>query len=305
MNKVRGLVHTGLLGVMFAAASIVGCASGDSGSGQQGDNLTGDAVNPQCPGGGPDQSGAAKSFSARAVAVSVRVDIQNPSTTSWDGTAVLTDTKALPSSGGSVTKSAATVNGGAVAQAGAANAAARGKGGEASSTAAVTNASLFHTAPDGFLKEILGEDGRGGTVAINLQDLLESLGINDELLAVIFTGPLAGGIQADVIQEDAKSWCDAQGKAHSSAEAVLANLVVGGTPIPITLGPNQKILDLPGLVTITLNEQTTTGDGGASSIDATALHVNILDGKIDVKVARAQAGVVCASGGGGGSCPKR
>jgi len=299
MIKSRGLVHTGLLGVMLAAVGIVGCASGDSGTGQQDNNLTGDSVNPQCP-GAPDQGGAAKSFSGRAVAVSVRVDLKNPSTTSWDGTAVVSDTKALSSSGGSLTKSTATVNGGAVAQAGAFNGAASGSGSTATATASVANASLFHTAPDGFLKTILGEDGRGGDISVNIQDILESLGINDALLASIFTGPLAGGIQADVVQEDAKSWCDPDGSAHSSATGNIVNLVIGGKPFAISLGPNQKVLDLPGLVTITINEQITTADAASSSMDATALHVNLLDGKIDVKVARAQAGVACGAGGGGG-----
>jgi len=243
----------------------------------------------------------AKTFSGRAVAVSVRVDLKNPSTTSWDGTAVVGDTKALPSSGGSMIKSPATANAGAVAQATAASGSAKGSGDTASSTASIANLSAFHTAPDGFLKDILGVDGRGGAVTVDLQDLLEQLGINDQLLASIFTGPLAGGIQADVVQEDAKSWCDAQGAAHSSATGTLANLVIGGHPIAITLSANQKILSLPGLVEITLNEQNvTSADAASSSMDATALHVNLLDGKIDVKVARAQAGVACASSDSGG-----
>jgi len=303
MIKSRGFVHTGLLGVMLAAVGIVGCASGDAGTGQQDNNLTGDSVSPQCPGAQADPGGGtAKSFSGRAVAISVRVDLKNPSTTSWDGTAVVGDTKELPSTGGSVTKSAATANAGAVAQGSAFSGMAKGSEGTASSTASISNLSAFHTAPDGFLKDILGEDGRGGTVAIDLQELLESIGVNDDLLASVFTGPLKGGIQADVVQEDAKSWCDSTG-AHSSATGTVANLVIGGKPFAITLGANQKILSVPGLVEITANEQVTTADDAASSsMDAAALHVNLLDGRIDVKVARAQAGVTCAGSDGGGGC---
>ncbi len=294
------MVRTGLVGVVLAAGFVIaGCASSDGSTGQQNGNLTGDNVKPACPSAG---GGMAKSFSGRATAVSVRVDLKNPATTSWDGTAVVADTKALASSGGTLTKSTATANAGAVAQGAATNSITKGSGSTAESTTSITNLSAFHTAPDGFLKDILGTDGRGGTVAIDLQDLLEQLGINDQLLASIFTGPLAGGIQADVVQEDAKSWCDTDG-AHSSATGTLANLVIGGHPIAITLSPNQKILSLPGLVEVTLNEQTTTSSGASdSSMDAAALHVNLLDGKIDVKIARAQAGVVCGGSDNGGGC---
>ncbi|WP_394834172.1 hypothetical protein LVJ94_47470 [Pendulispora rubella] len=300
MISSRGF-KTGLLGIVFTAVGMVGCASGDS-TGQQDGNLTGDAVQPACPGAMAPQ-GSAKTYSARGVVVAVRVDLKNPSTTAWDGIANVTDTKALPASGGNIIKSAATANAGAVAQAATTSSQAKGSGGTAEAITAATNASLFHTAPDGFLKDVLGEDGSGGTVAINLQKVLEDLGINDDLLAVIFTGPLKGGIQADVVQESAKSYCDAGGKAHSEATGKVVGLVIGGTPVDITLGPNQKILDLPGLVTITINEQITTSeDPTKSSMDATGLHVNLLDGRIDVKVARAQAGVECAGSDGGGGC---
>jgi len=300
MIKSRGF-KTGLLGMVLASVGIVGCASGDS-TGQNDGNLTGDAVQPACP-GAMAQGGNAKTYSARGVVVAVRVDLKDPSTTAWDGIANVTDTKALPSSGGNIIKSTTTANAGAVAQAAATSSQAKGADGTAEATASAANASLFHTAPDGFLKDVLGEDGSGGTVAINLQKVLESLGINDDLLSAIFTGPLAGGVQADVVQENAKSYCSADGKAHSEATGKVVGLVIGGKPVDITLGPNQKILDLPGLVQITINEQITTSDDPSkSSMDATGLHVNLLDGRIDVKVARAQAGVECSGADGGGGC---
>ena len=295
------MFHTGLLGFALVAVGVVGCASGDGSTQQQGDTLTGDSVNPTCPTPPPPPpGGAAKSFSGRAVALSVRVDLQNPSVTSWDGTVVIGDTKALGASGGQLTKSLATLEASPIVQAAVFNGAVKASGSKSSADAAIANASVLHAAPDGLLKDVLGEDGRGGTIAINLKDILTSLGITDALFANIFTGPLAGGIQADVLEENADSWCDAQGGAHSSAAGTIVRLVIGGKPIDIGTGANLKVLSLPGLVEITVNEQITTASSGASSIDATALHVNLLDGRIDVKVSRAQAGVTCGGGGDGG-----
>jgi len=295
MSKSEKLVRTSLLGVLLSAVGIVGCASGDGSAAQQDDTLNGDSVQPAC---GAAQS--AKAYSGRAVAVSVRVNPGKPTDTAWDGTVMVGDTKALPSSGGSMTKSLATPNVGPLVQAAAFNGSAKGADGKASAGATVVSASVLHTAPEGgILGNVLGEDGRGGTVSINLRDVLQGIGVTDDLLSKVFQGPLAGGIQADVLEEKADSWCE-KGEAHSSAEGNIVHLTIGGKPIRISPGPNLKVLSVKGLVELTVNEQVETSDEGSSSMDASALHVKLLDGRIDVRIAHASSGVTCGGSDGAG-----
>jgi hypothetical protein len=282
------MVRTGIVGFFAATLNIINYASGDSDTSSS-DQLLGDpAAQNQDPAADADASNC-KSYSGRAVAATVKVGKPN-GLGDYDDTIFVSDTKALAKDGGQQTKSLVTIDAGNLLKAGVADASTEGGKGKTVSRAAVANAALFRNGPvGGLLGDVLGEDGRGGTIAIDLRPILSDLGVTD-LVENLFGkgGLLEHGIIADVVEEDAKAWCDHKGKPHTAASVKIVNLYVNGKPIQITAGPNQ-IIDL-GIVRIAINDQSVSADG--SSIDAAALHVTVLD-LVDVKVARASAGVSC------------
>jgi len=282
------LVRTGILGLFAASLGVMGCAAGDSGTSSS-DQLLGD---PAAQGPAAAESGKpAKSFSGRAIAATVKVGKPN-GLADYSDTVFVSDTKPLPAEGGSQTASLATVNAGNLVKAAAFNGSAKASGSASDSRASVANAALFQGPADGILGDVLGDDGHGGTASIDLRQILSDLGVSD-LVENLFGkgGALELGIRADVAEEDAKAWCDAQGTAHSSGSVKLVNLLINGKPIKISTDPNQ-VIDL-GVAKIVINAQAKSEDGG--SIDAAALTVNVAD-VVDVKVARASAGVSCGSG---------
>ncbi|HWL87367.1 MAG TPA: choice-of-anchor P family protein [Polyangiaceae bacterium] len=282
------LLHTGIFTVFAASLGIVGCASGDAGSSSS-DQLQGDPAAQGSTAADPDSS-PAKSFSGRAVAATVKVGKPNR-LSDYSDNIFVSDTKPLSSKGGSLTASLATINAGNLVKAGVFNGSTHGVGDSTDSRASVANAVLFHGGPvGGLLGDVLGEDGHGGTAAIDLRQILSDLGVSD-LVENLFGkgGPLEFGIHADVVEEDARAWCDHKGNAHSAAGVKILNLFVNGKPIRVTTAPNQGI-DL-GIIKIAINAQSKSDDGG--TIDAAALEVNVAD-IVDVKVARASAGVTCS-----------
>jgi len=282
------MIRTGIVGFFAATLGVMGCASGDSGTSSS-DQLLGDpAAQNQDPAADADGSNC-KSYSGRAVAATVKVGKPN-GLGDYDDTIFVSDTKALAKEGGQQTKSLVTIDAGNLLKAGVADASTEGGKGKTVSRAAVANAALFHNGPvGGLLGDVLGEDGRGGTIAVDLRPILADLGVTD-LLENLFGkgGLLEHGIHADVVEEDAKAWCDHSGKPHAAAGVKILNLYVNGKPIKISTEPNQ-IIDL-GIVRIAINDQSVSADGG--SIDAAALRVTVAD-LVDVKVARASAGVSC------------
>ncbi|WP_394846810.1 hypothetical protein LZC95_05015 [Pendulispora brunnea] len=280
------LIRTGMLGLFAATLGVMGCAAGDSDTSSS-NNLTGDPSAQQDPAADGDACHC-KSYSGRAVAATVKVGKPN-GLGDYEDTVFVSDTKALPSSGGHQTASLLTLNAGNLVKAGVANASTEGGKGKTVSRAAVANAALFRDAPvGGLLGDVLGEDGHGGTIAIDLRQILSDLGVTD-LVSDLFGkgGLLEHGILVDVVEEDAKAWCD-DGKARSAAGVNILNLRINGKPIQVSTDPNQ-IIDL-GIVRIAINDQEKSADGG--SIDAAALRVTVAD-IVDVKVARASAGIKC------------
>ncbi|WP_394830424.1 hypothetical protein LVJ94_28355 [Pendulispora rubella] len=282
------LVRTGIVGFFAATLGVMGCASGDSDN-TSSDQLLGDpAAQQQDPAADADAS-SCKSYSGRAVAATVKVGKPN-GLGDYEDTIFVSDTKALAKEGGQQTASLLTVNAGNLVKAGVANASTEGGKGRAHSHSAVANAALFRDAPvGGLLGDVLGEDGRGGTIAIDLRPILNDLGVTD-LVSNLFGkgGLLEHGIIVDVVEEDAWAYCDKKGKPHVGAGVKVVNLRLNGKPIQITTDPNQ-IIDL-GIVRIAINDQSVSDNG--SSIDAAAIRVTVAD-IVDVKVARASAGVSC------------
>ena len=288
MSIQSNLVRTGILGLFAATLGITGCAAGDSGNGSSNDQLLGD----QAPTGSATDSGKpAKAYSGRAVAATVKVGKPN-GLADYSDNIFVSDTKAIPSSGGSQTASLLTANAGNLVKAAAFNGSVDGSGSKTDSRASVANAALFDGPDGGILGDVLGEDGHGGTAAIDLRKILSDLGVKD-LVENLFGkgGALELGIRADVVEQDAVAWCDSHGKAHSSSSTKLVNLLINGKPIKISTDPNQTI-DL-GIAKIVINAQAKSDDG--SSVDSAALTVNVAD-LVDVKVARASAGVSCSAG---------
>ncbi|WP_394834295.1 hypothetical protein LVJ94_48130 [Pendulispora rubella] len=280
------LIRTGMLGLFAATLGVMGCASGDAGNSSS-DNLLGDPAAQQDPAADADGCHC-KSYSGRAVAATVKVGKPN-GLGDYDDTVFVSDTKPLGKNGDQQTASLVTLNAGNLVKAGVANASTEGSKGKTTSRAAVANAALFRDAPvGGLLGDVLGEDGNGGTVSVDLRQILSDLGVTD-LVSDLFGkgGLLEHGILIDAVEEDARAWCD-DGKPRSSADVKILNLRINGKPIRVSTDPNQ-IIDL-GIVRIAINDQEKSADGG--SIDAAALRVTVAD-IVDVKVARASAGIKC------------
>ena len=89
------------------------------------------------------------------------------------------------------------------------------------------------------------------------------------------------GISADSVLSQASSWL---GGARSGSSSI-DNLLINGTPIPVTGDPNQTV-PIPG-GQVVINEQTVSSDG---TIVVNALHVTV-SGVADVVIASATAGI--------------
>jgi hypothetical protein len=103
---------------------------------------------------------------------------------------------------------------------------------------------------------------------------------------------LGGVIKASAIKVIAHANLDAGGNVTVDGSMAPLRLTIGGNTIPIDVAPNTKI-EIPNVVSITVNEQVTT----AKSIKVTGLHVTLLSpqGELgigaDVRVAEAYAGI--------------
>ncbi len=280
------MLHMGIVGLFAASLGVAGCAAGDGGNSSS-DQLQGNPSQ-DSPSASPDST-PAKSHSGRAVAATVKIGKPN-GLGDYSDNIFVSDTKPLASSGGEQPVSLATINLGSLLKAGVFNGVTSGEKNYTDSRASVANAALFNGPTGGILGEVLGDDGHGGTAAIDLRQIIHDLGISD-LEDQLFGkgGPLELGLRADVVEEDARAWCDGKGNGHAEANVKVLNLFVNGKPIRVSTDPNQ-IIDL-GIVRIAINDQQKSKSGEA--IDAAALHVTIAD-FIDVKVARASAGVTCS-----------
>ncbi|WP_394827805.1 choice-of-anchor P family protein [Pendulispora albinea] len=288
------LVRAGILGLFAASFGVVGCASGDTG-GSSSDELLGDQVAQQDPGAADGDFSPARSYSGRAIAATVKVGKPN-GIADYSDNVFLSDTTPLASKGGELAESLVTVNLGTLLKAGVANASTKSTKWGTLSRASVANAALFGGYAGGLLGDVLGDSGHGGDLAVDLRQILSDLGL-DNLVKDLFGkgGALELGIRADVVEEDARAWCDSKGRGHSAAGVKILNLSVNGRPILVTQEPNQTI-DL-GIAKIIINAQDKSNRGAA--IDAAAIEVTVLD-VVDVKVARAAAGVTCGCSHGCG-----
>jgi hypothetical protein len=82
---------------------------------------------------------------------------------------------------------------------------------------------------------------------------------------------LGGLITADGVSAVSASMIDATGASSTALGSGFYNLVVAGLPVSASVAPN-TIMNLPGVGSVTLNEQIATGDG----VNSTALRVNMV-----------------------------
>lgn len=339
--KIRsnGFVRTGLVGVAFALGAI-GCSAGEDFTDQADDSLLGAdhgcKEKDPCKDKDHDKGTPAKKYSGRAIAATARLGIGGvgtetppgggvvplpifgfgtaPSVTNYDDMLFVSDTGKLPPRGGFLAESLATIDAGWLLKAGAFNASVRGEGSSTVSRASLANVALFANEPTGVLGDVLGKDANGGTIHLDLASLLSNELTGDQWNSLFGRGgPLAGGIQIDVLEEDAKAWCDGKGHAHAKADVTIVGLRIGGESIAFSPGPNSTVFAIPGLIEIYTNVQVKDGDKNYAEIDAAALQVNVLN-LLDVKVGRVHADVKCGGpdkpeppppcGKPGGGCAK-
>lgn len=116
-----------------------------------------------------------------------------------------------------------------------------------------------------------------------------------------------GLVTADLVVAMASCTGNGTTATCSSVGTTILNLVVNGVPVGnITPGPN-TVIPIPGIGTLTLNEQTTGGDNVASaSLTVNLIHLN-LDGTLgtgDLIVASAHADVSFTQPGSLCPCPQ-
>jgi hypothetical protein len=104
---------------------------------------------------------------------------------------------------------------------------------------------------------------------------------------------LAGLVTATLAQAVSSSSCNGTTATSSAANTMFANLVVNGMPQGNTPAPN-TIIAIPGVATVTLNEQTFGGNGtSSSSLTVNLIHVVLAGGLGEAIVSSAHSDADC------------
>jgi hypothetical protein len=101
------------------------------------------------------------------------------------------------------------------------------------------------------------------------------------------------GVSAGFLMARANATCTSSGPTVSGSSE-LVDLALNGQPVTITGAPNQEI-DVPGVGSIIINEQTRTMSTTSASITVNALHVHLLGGDVDLIFSSAYAAVDACS----------
>lgn len=134
-----------------------------------------------------------------------------------------------------------------------------------------------------------------GTLTVNTNGTTSpTMASSDASARVENLNLLAGLVTATVAQSVSSSTCNGATATSSDANTMFVNLVVNGTPIALTPPPN-TVIGIPGVATITLNEQVPGGNGTSTSeLTINAIHVVLAGGLGEVIVASAHSDVDCA-----------
>ena len=95
-------------------------------------------------------------------------------------------------------------------------------------------------------------------------------------------------ITADFVRADTTATCNGV-----SGSSELVNLKVGGQTIVVAGTPNQTVI-IPGVLTLVINEQTSSSNGGTNSITVNALDLTTIDG-IRIIISSASSDVTCVT----------
>jgi hypothetical protein len=134
-----------------------------------------------------------------------------------------------------------------------------------------------------------------GTLTVNANGTTTPTMASSDSTARVEDLDLLGGlVTADLLQSVSSSTCSGGSATSSPANTMFLNLVVNGTPIAGTPPPN-TVIAIPGVATITLNEQIPGGNGTTSSeLTVNAVHVVLLNGLGEAIIASAASGADCA-----------
>jgi len=94
----------------------------------------------------------------------------------------------------------------------------------------------------------------------------------------------AARLTAAIVRAEVQADC-----ATASGSSVLVDLKINGTPVVVSGAPNQNV-GIPGVATLVINEQFSSGDGTGGDKTVNALHVYLLNGA-EVIVSSAHSGV--------------
>jgi len=94
----------------------------------------------------------------------------------------------------------------------------------------------------------------------------QSTALTEGLDVGLHCGLLGAAVTADVLRADAAATC-----GSATGSSLILNLRINNLPVTVTGQPNQTV-GIPGIATLTLNEQIVTGSG----ITVNALHVAVL-----------------------------
>jgi hypothetical protein len=95
-------------------------------------------------------------------------------------------------------------------------------------------------------------------------------------------------IKADFLQAHSLATC-----TGVSGDSEIVNLQLAGQKITVSGQPNQAV-SVPGVLTLVINEQTTSSSGGTNSITVNALDLTLLSG-IEVIVSSAHSDITCGA----------
>jgi hypothetical protein len=134
-----------------------------------------------------------------------------------------------------------------------------------------------------------------GTLTVNTNGTTTpTMATSDASARVENLNLLAGLVTATVAQAVSSSTCNGTSATSSDANTMFVGLVVNGTPIAGT-PPANTVIGIPGVATVTLNEQVPGGNGTTSSeLTINLIHVVLAGGLGEAIVSSAHSDVDCA-----------
>jgi len=97
--------------------------------------------------------------------------------------------------------------------------------------------------------------------------------------------PLQAVITAAVVRATSTASCGA-----SSGSTVIVDLRINDVAVVVTGQPNQ-VISIPGVATVTLNEQILVQTGETTDLTVNAIHIRVLGSLVDIIISQAHAGM--------------